>query len=256
MIHPTAVVSRHAELGADVEIGPFCVINAKVTLGDRCRLHSHVVIDGQTTIGTENEFYPFTTVGQRSQDLKYAGEPTSLIIGDHNVFRENVTVHRGTFKIPSTIGSHNHFLAYAHVAHDSVVGNHCILSNGATLGGHVTVEDHVIISGLSGIHQFCRLGAHAIVGGCSKIVQDVPPFMIADGHPASLRGLNVVGLQRRGFSPEAIRALKTAYKTLFLKKTGNLAAQIDSLSITPATQTPEVQQLLTFLATTERGVVR
>jgi UDP-N-acetylglucosamine acyltransferase len=256
VIHPSAVVSPEANLGANVEIGPFCVINANVTLGDRCKLHSHVVINGYSTIGEENEFYPFTAIGQRSQDLKYDGEPTSVIIGDRNIFRENVTVHRGTGEAPSVIGSDNNFLAYAHVAHDSVVGNHCILSNGATLGGHVHIADHVIISGLSGVHQFCRIGAHAIIGGCTKIVQDVPPFMIADGHPAALRGLNLVGLQRRGFTSEAIRALKTTYKALFLKKEGNLTAQALAFATNPATESEEVQHLLTFLSSTERGIVR
>ncbi len=256
MIHPTAVISPKAIIGADVTIGPYCVINDNVTLGDRCHLHSHVVINGHATIGADNEFYPFAAIGQRSQDLKYAGEPTSVLIGERNTFRENVTVHRGTTAQPSVIGHDNHFLAYAHVAHDSIVGNHCIFSNGATLGGHVTVADHVIISGLSGIHQFCRIGAHAIIGGCSKIVQDVPPFMIADGHPAALRGLNLVGLQRRGFTPDAIRALKTAYKALFLKKEGNLTAQILAFTENAATQSPEVQHLLDFLSTSERGIVR
>ena len=256
MIHPTAIVSPQAQLGEGVRIGPYCIINDNVTVGDRCHLHSHVVIDGHATIGADNEFYPFTAIGQRSQDLKYAGEPTSVVIGDRNIFRENVTVHRGTFKEPSVIGNDNHFLAYAHVAHDSIVGNHCILSNGATLGGHVIVEDHVIISGLSGVHQFCRIGAHAIIGGCSKIVQDVPPFMIADGHPAALRGLNLVGLQRRGFSEDAIRSLKTTYKALFLRKEGNLAAHVADFREHPAVESPEVTQLLDFLAKTERGVVR
>jgi UDP-N-acetylglucosamine acyltransferase len=256
VIHPTALVSPQAHLGVEVEVGPFCVINDHVTLGDRCRLHSHVAVDGHATIGAENEFYPFTSIGQRSQDLKYAGEPTSVEIGNRNVFREYVTVHRGTHEAPSIIGSDNHFLAYAHAAHDSIVGNHCILSNGATLGGHVTVEDHVIISGLSGVHQFCRIGAHAIIGGCTKIVKDVPPFMIADGNPASLRGLNLVGLQRRGFSPETIRTLKNVYKALFLKKESNLAAQIEDFQANEAIATPEVRQLLEFLAKSERGIVR
>jgi UDP-N-acetylglucosamine acyltransferase len=256
VIHPTAIVSPHAQLGEGVQVGPYCIINDNVSLGDRCHLHSHVVIDGHATIGAENEFYPFTAIGQRSQDLKYTGEPTRVIIGDRNIFRENVTVHRGTNEAPSVIGNDNHFLAYAHVAHDSIVGDHCILSNGATLGGHVIVEDHVIISGLSGIHQFCRIGAHAIIGGCSKIVQDVPPFMIADGHPAALRGLNIVGLQRRGFSEEAIRSLKTAYKALFLRKEGNLAALVAAFSDRAAPATPEVAQLLEFLSKTDRGVVR
>jgi UDP-N-acetylglucosamine acyltransferase len=256
VIHPTAVVSPKAELGADVEIGPYCVINDNVILGDRCRLNAHVVIDGYSAIGADNVFYPFTSIGQRSQDLKYDGEPTRVEIGDRNVFREYVTVHRGTHEAPSVIGSNNHFLAYAHCAHDSIVGDHCILSNGATLGGHVTVEDHVIISGLSGVHQFCRLGAHSIIGGCTKIVKDVPPFMIADGNPAALRGLNLVGMQRRGFSPETIRTLKNAYKALFMKKEANLAAQVEAFRDNPAAELPEVRQLLDFLGNSERGIVR
>lgn len=256
MIHPSAVISPQAELGTDVEIGPFCFVNAHVKIGDRCRLHSHVTVDGHTTIGADNEFYPFSAIGQRTQDLKYKGEPTTLIIGDRNTFRENVTIHRGTADVPTTIGSDNNFLAYAHVAHDCVVGSHCILSNNATLGGHSIVEDHVIISGLSGVHQFCRVGAHVIIGGITKIVKDVPPFLIADGNPASLRGLNLIGLQRRGFSPEAIRALKQAYKALFLKKDTNLAVQIEAFQSHEATSAPEVAQLLAFLDLSERGIVR
>ena len=257
MIHPTAVVSPKAELGNEVEIGPYCVIGDNVQIGDRTRLHSQLVIEGPTTIGADNEFYPFSSIGARSQDLKYAGEPTYAIIGDRNTFREFVTVHRGTTEeFPTRIGSDNNFLAYAHIAHDSVVGNHCILSNAATLGGHVTVEDYVILSGLAGVHQFCRVGAHAMVGGCTKIVQDVPPFTIADGHPAHLRGLNIVGLQRRGFSETDIRDLKRAYRTLFLKKEANLAAQTEVLKETETASNPQVLKILDFLQSSERGIVR
>ena len=257
MIHPTAVVSPKAEIGADVKIGPYCVIGDDVRIGARSHLHSHIVIDGPIIIGEDNEFYPFSSIGARSQDLKYAGEPTHASIGDRNTFREFVTVHRGTTPENSTrIGSENNLLAYAHVAHDAVVGNHCILSNAATLAGHVTVEDHVILSGLAGVHQFCRVGAHSMVGGCAKIVQDVPPFTIADGHPSQLRGLNLVGLQRRGFSEEDIRALKTAYKTLFLKKETHLASQVEVLKASEAAQNEQVLQMLDFLRSSERGVVR
>lgn len=257
MIHPSAVVSPKAELGSEVEIGPYCVIGDEVRIGDRTKLHAHVVVEGPVIIGEDNEYYPFSSIGGRSQDLKYAGEPTRAEIGDRNTFREFVTVHRGTTpEIPTLIGSDNNFLAYAHVAHDSVVGNHCILSNAATLGGHVTVEDYVILSGLAGVHQFCRVGTHAMIGGCTKIVQDVPPFTIADGHPAQLRGLNIVGLQRRGFSEDAIRALKTAYKTLFLKKESNLAAQIEVLAASETAKNENVLIILDFLQSSERGFVR
>ena len=257
MIHPSAVVSPKSELGTDVEIGPYCVIGDEVRIGDRTRLHAHLVVEGPIVIGADNEFYPFSSIGARSQDLKYAGEPTGARIGDRNTFREFVTVHRGTTSEADTvIGSDNHFLAYAHVAHDSVVGNHCILSNAATLGGHVTIEDYVILSGLAGVHQFCRVGAHSLIGGCTKIVQDVPPFTIADGHPAQLRGLNIVGLQRRGFSEEQIRTLKNAYKTLFLKKEANLAAQTEVLVASKTPKDENVLKILEFLQSSKRGVVR
>lgn len=257
MIHPSATVSPKAELGTDVEVGPYCVIGDDVTIGDRTKLHSHVVMEGPITVGADNEFFPFGSIGARSQDLKYAGEPTLARIGNRNTFREFVTIHRGTTaEIPTTIGSDNHLLAYAHVAHDSTVGNHCILSNAATLGGHVLVEDHVILSGLAGVHQFCRLGAHSIIGGCTKIVQDVPPFTIADGHPAHLRGLNLVGLQRRGFSEADIKALKKAYRTLFLKKERNLTSQIRDLSETEIANDPNVRRILEFLQSSKRGFVR
>ncbi len=257
MIHPTAVVSPKAELGPGVKIGPYCVIGDEVRIGARSHLHAHLVMEGPITIGEDNEFYPFSSIGARSQDLKYAGEPTHARIGDRNTFREFVTVHRATTaEMPTCIGSDNNFLAYAHVAHDTVVGNHCILSNAATLAGHVTVEDHVILSGFAGVHQFCQVGAHSMIGGCAKIVQDVPPYTIADGHPARLRGLNLVGLERRDFSKEDIRALKTAYKTLFLKKEANLASQIEVLKTSEVAQNEKVLQILDFLQSSQRGVVR
>jgi UDP-N-acetylglucosamine acyltransferase len=257
VIHPSAVVSPKAEIGSGVSIGPCCVIGETVQIGDRCKLHAHVVMEGPLVVGDDNEFHPFASIGARSQDLKYAGEPTRARIGDRNTFREFVTVHRGTTSAGDTvIGSDNNFLAYAHVAHDSLVGNHCIFSNAATLGGHVNVEDHVIISGLSGVHQFCRIGAHALVGGCTKIVQDVPPFTIADGNPAQLRGLNLVDLQRRGFSSREIRSLKTAYKALFLKKEANLASQIAAFSPGDGPADAHSRQILDFLQASSRGVVR
>ncbi|MDA7882235.1 acyl-ACP--UDP-N-acetylglucosamine O-acyltransferase [Akkermansiaceae bacterium] len=256
MIHPTAIISPHAELGSDVEIGPYSVIEDGVRLGDRCKLHSHVVIHGQSRIGTENEFFPFSAIGIKSQDLKYTGEPTRLEIGDRNVFRENSTVHRGTLEDTLTkIGSDNLFLAYSHVAHDCTVGNHVILSNNGTLAGHVVAEDYAILSGLSAVHQFCRLGQHSIVGGCAKIVQDVPPFTIVDGNPASVRGINQVGLHRRGFADEDIRALRTAYKKLFLKKELNLTEAILGLPVELSGQT-NVAQLLNFIDNSDRGIIR
>ncbi len=246
-----------AKLGNNVRVGPFCVIGANVELGDDCVLHPHVVLEGHSKIGRANEFFPFSMIGGKSQDLKYLGEPTFLEVGDHNVFRENTTVHRSTHgEVPTRIGSHNLLLCYAHVAHDCQLGDHIILSNSVGLAGHIIVEDHAIISGFAAAHQFCRIGMHSIIGGFSKIVQDVPPFMIVDGHPASTRGLNLIGLQRRGFSEDDIRHLKTAYKKLFLKKDTNLATSLSSLKATHAADTPQVAHLIAFIEKSQRGVVR
>ena len=257
VIHPTAIVSPLAKLGNNVRIGPFCVIGANVELGDDCVLHSHVVLEGHAKFGRGNEFFPFAVIGGKTQDLKYVGEPTRLEVGDHNVFRENVTVHRGTHEsLPTRIGSNNLLLCYSHVAHDCQLGNHIILSNSVGLAGHIVVEDHAIVSGMAAVHQFCRIGRHSIIGGASKVVQDVPPFMIVDGNPASTRGLNMVGLQRRGFCEEDIKALKAAYKKLFLKKDGNLANSISSLKATHAADTPQVAHLIHFIESSERGVTR
>lgn len=257
MIHPTAIVSPLARLGNNVRVGPFCVIGANVELGDDCVLHSHVVLEGHSKFGRGNEFFPFSVIGGKTQDLKYIGEPTYLEVGDHNVFRENTTVHRSTHgDVPTRIGSHNLMLCYSHVAHDCQLGNHIILSNSVGLAGHIVVDDHAIISGLAAAHQFCRIGKHSIIGGLSKVVQDVPPFMIVDGNPASVRGLNLVGLQRRGFSEEDIKQLKTAYKKLFLKKDGNMATSLSSLKATHTADTPQVAHLIDFIEKSERGVIR
>ena len=257
MIHPSAVVSPDAKIGNNVSIGPFCVVGPKVTLGDDCVLHSHVTLEGPATFGKGNEFFPFACIGGKTQDLKYAGEPTSLEVGDHNVFRENSTVHRGTFEeLPTRIGSNNLLLCYSHVAHDCQLGDHIILSNSVGLAGHITVEDYAIVSGFAAVHQFCRIGQHCIIGGCSKVVQDVPPFMIIDGNPASTRGVNAIGLQRRGFSAEDMRALKNAYKKLFLKKDGSMPQGLSSLKATHDGDHANVRQLIEFIENSERGVTR
>ncbi|MEY4244649.1 MAG: acyl-ACP--UDP-N-acetylglucosamine O-acyltransferase, partial [Verrucomicrobiota bacterium] len=257
VIHPTAIVSPHATLGLNVRIGPYCIIGANVELGDDCVLHSHVVLEGYSKFGRGNEFFPYAVVGGKTQDLKYVGDPTYLEVGDHNVFRENCTVHRGTHaELPTRIGSNNLFLCYSHVAHDCQLGDHIILSNNGSLAGHVVVGDYAIVSGLAAVHQFCRIGKHSIIGGLSKVVQDVPPFMIIDGNPAATRGLNLVGLQRRGFSEEAIKSLKTAYKKLFLKKDGNLAAALGGMKDSQVALQPDVAHLLDFLETSQRGVTR
>lgn len=257
MIHPTAIVSPLATLGLRVRIGPYCIIGANVEVGDDCVLHSHVVLEGHSKFGCGNEFFPYAVVGGKTQDLKYVGDPTYLEVGAHNVFRENCTVHRGTHaELPTRIGSNNLFLCYSHVAHDCQLGDHIILSNNGSLAGHVIVGDHAIVSGLAAVHQFCRIGKHAIIGGLSKVVQDVPPFMIIDGNPASTRGLNLVGLQRRGFSDEAIKSLKSGYKKLFLKKDGNLATALEALKSSNSAPTPELAHLMEFIASSQRGVTR
>lgn len=257
MIHPTAIISPLATLGANVRIGPFCVIGADVHLGDDCVLHSHVVLEGHAEIGRGNEFFPFACIGGKTQDLKYTGEPTFLEIGDHNVFRENTTVHRGTHAaLPTRIGSHNLFLCYSHVAHDCQLANHIIVSNSVGLAGHVTVEDHAIVSAMAGVHQFCRIGQHSIVGGYTKIVQDVPPFLIVDGIPAITRGVNLIGLQRRGFSEIELKEIKIAYKKLFLKKDANLATALSSLKATHTGDSPHVAQMIDFIEKSQRGVTR
>ena len=254
-IHPTAVVDPTAVIGPSTTIGPYSVIGAGVTLGEGCRVHNHVSIAGPTHIGDGNEFYPFCSIGQRSQDLKYKEEPTYLEIGNHNTFREFVTVNRGTAPGSVTrIGSHGTFLAYAHVAHDCTVGSHVIFSNNGTLAGHVTVGDHAVVGGLSGVHQFCRIGDHAIIGGCTKIVQDVPPFLIADGNPAEVRGVNMIGLERRGFTSESIRELREAYKIIY-RSNKNTAQALEQLREQfPKSDT--VGALVTFITSSDRGIVR
>ncbi|MDR1305823.1 MAG: acyl-ACP--UDP-N-acetylglucosamine O-acyltransferase [Verrucomicrobiales bacterium] len=255
MIHPTAIISAKAELGADVEIGPYCVIGDHVRLGDRCRLLHHVNLEGHSVIGSGNLFHPFCAIGTKTQDLKYQGEPTWLELGADNEFREFTSVNRGTGPGEKTvIGSGNLFLTYSHVAHNCTVGNHCIFSNNGTLAGHVIVEDYVIISGLSAVHQFCRLGQHCMVGGCTKIVQDVPPYFIADGNPASVRAVNTVGLQRRGFTEAQIAVIRRARRSLYdenLNTSQALALLEEELG-----DKPEAQIIINFARNSQRGIIR
>jgi len=253
MIHSSAVVHKNAQLGAECVIGPFCVLGENVTLGDRCHLHSHVVIDGQTTLGEGNEIFPFASIGMKTQDLKWKGGVTRTQIGSHNTFREYVTIHSATSDGEATIvGSHNHILAYCHIAHNVVLGDHVIMSNVATLAGHIVVEDRAVIGGLAAVHQFCRIGTMSIIGGCSKVVQDVPPYMMADGNPARTRTINKVGLERNGVSAEAQAALKHAYKILFRERLTipNALAKIESTL--PAL--PELRRLIDFVRASERGI--
>jgi UDP-N-acetylglucosamine acyltransferase len=253
MIHPTAVIHKNAQIGANCQIGPYCVIGEHVTLGDECVLHSHVVIDGRTTLGRRNEVFPFASIGLKTQDLKWKGGVTRTEIGDGNTFREYVTVHSATGDGEvTTVGSNNHILAYCHLAHNVTLGNGVIMSNVATLAGHVTVEDCAVIGGLAAVHQFCRVGRIAIVGGCSKVVQDVPPFMLADGNPAETRTINKVGLERNGVSEEAQDALRRAYKILFREglTISNALARIE----TDLPPVAEIQHLIQFTRASSRGI--
>lgn len=253
MIHPTAIIHPQAQIGVGCEVGPYCVIGANVVLGEKCKLHSHVVIDGHTTLGRENEIFPFASIGLKTQDLKWKGGITRTQIGDHNTFREYVSIHSATSDGETTIiGSRNHILAYCHIAHNVVLGSHIIMSNGGTLAGHVTVEDHAIIGGLAGVHQFCRVGKMAIIGGCSKVVQDVPPFMLADGNPAETRTVNKVGLERNGVTTEAQATLRQAYKILFREKL-TIANALEKIEA-DLPLLPEIQHLIQFVRSSERGI--
>ena len=255
MIHPSAIIHPHAQIGADCHIGPYCVIGEHVELGAGCKLHSHVVIDGHTKLGGHNEIFPFAAIGLKTQDLKYKGGITHTVIGDHNCFREGVTIHSATNDGDTTrVGSYNNLLAYTHVAHECQLGSHIIMSNNATLAGHITVEDHVVMGGFAAAHQFCRIGKMAMIGGYTKVVQDVVPFTITDGNPAAARTLNKVGMQRNGVSEESQTALRQAYKILF-RDGLTLAKAIEQLEkdLPPSA---EVTHLIEFIRGSERGITR
>ncbi|HEV2393268.1 MAG TPA: acyl-ACP--UDP-N-acetylglucosamine O-acyltransferase [Verrucomicrobiae bacterium] len=255
MIHPTAVVHAQAQIGAGCEIGPYCVIGKDVVLGPRCRLHSHVVIDGHTRLGEGNIIFPFASIGLQTQDLKWQGGVTHTEIGDNNTFRECVTVHSATGDGETTrVGSDNHILAYAHVAHNVAIGNHVIMSNVATLAGHVIVEDYAVVGGVAAVHQFCRIGRMSMIGGCSKVVQDVVPFMIVDGNPGETRTVNKVGMERHGVPEEAQSALRQAYKILFREglTIPNALEQIE----TKYPNVPEIKLLIDFVRASERGITK
>jgi UDP-N-acetylglucosamine acyltransferase len=254
MVHPTAIIHPGAQIGADCEIGPFCTIGEHVVLGPGNRLISHVVMDGHTRVGQGNTFYPFCSIGLKTQDLKWKGGITRTEIGDFNTIRECVTLHSATSDGEATIiGSHNTILASSHIGHNVIMGNHVIVSM-AALAGHVIVEDHALVGGLSAVHQFCRIGTMAMIAGCAKVVQDVPPYMIVDGNPAETRTLNKIGLERNGVSEEAQVALRQAYKVLFREglTTSNALAKLEA----DFPQVKEVQHLIHFVRTSERGITK
>ena len=254
VIHPTAVVEAGAELGADVEIGPLCYVGAGVRLGDRTRLHHHASVEGNTHLGEACELFPYACIGGKTQDLKFKGGNPGVRIGARNVFREYFTVHAATHEGEfTTVGDDNTFLASGHIAHDCVVGSHVVASNGVLLAGHVVVEDHVVLGGYGGVHQFCRIGAHAMLSATAKLVQDLPPYFIADGAPAVVRAFNKVGLERRGHTHEQIERVKTIFRILY-RDGLNRSQALDKLAAHPDAATPEFARMLTFARASERGL--
>lgn len=256
MIDPRAVVSPKAELAPDVTVGAYSIIGPDVVIGPGTVVGPHVVINGPTRIGAGNRFYQFASIGDAPQDKKYKGEPTRLEIGDRNVFRESCTVNRGTThdKGVTTIGSDNLFMAYSHVAHDCVLGNNLVFANGATLGGHVEVDDWVIIGGLAAIHQFCKIGAHAFIAGGAIVTRDVPTYVMVAGNPAAPHAVNAEGLKRRGFSPDQVKNVRHAFRLLY-RSDLLLADAVNRLKELAVTQ-PEVAELVKFIGRSERSLIR
>jgi UDP-N-acetylglucosamine acyltransferase len=254
-IHPAALVSKEAKLAEDVEVGPHTTIGKNVSIGQGTKVGNNCLIDGHTTIGRNCRIFTGAVVGSIPQDLKYKGEISYLEIGDGNIIREYCTFNPGTTKGSKTIvGNNNLFMAYSHIAHDCVVGNNCAIANSGTLAGHVKIEDHVIVGGLVAIHQFVRVGRLSIIGGCSKVVQDIPPFSTCDGHPTRVYGLNLVGLRRAGLSPETIRYLKSAFRAIFNSglSFNHAVEQIES----QGELCSEVAYLLDFIKNSQRGICR
>lgn len=252
-IHPLAVVEPGAELGADVSIGPFCQVGPNVRLGDRVKLRSHVNVEGHTTLGAGCEVWPFASVGGKTQDLKYKGGAPRLVVGENTAIRECATLNCATFDGGETrVGSKCLVMAYCHVAHDCIVGDRVVMANNATLAGHVIIEDDAIIGGLTGVHQFVRVGRMSILGGFTKAVKDVPPYMMADGDPLKIFGPNKLGLERHGVSEETQKALKEAYKIVFRTDlTVAKALERIEAELAPA---PEVRNFVDFIRKSERGI--
>ena len=256
MIHPTAIIADTAVVAENVAIGPYSVIGDRVEIGAGSRIDSHVVINGPTKIGADNRIYQFASIGDDPQDKKYAGEPTELIIGDRNTIREFCTISRGTTQDAgaTVIGDDNWIMAYVHIAHDCVVGNQTILANNATLAGHVHLGDWVICGGFTGIHQFCKVGAHAFLGMFAGINRDVPAYTLVSGQPAGPKGINSEGLKRRGFTAEQIQNIKNAYRLVY-RKGHKLAGAIEQIEAAAGGQ-PELLPFLESLRSSERGIVR
>lgn len=255
-IDPTAKIGPDVVLGRNVTVREYAIINGDVKIGDDCVIEPFAVIRGPTVIGRRNHIYQFCSIGEGCQDLKYHGEPTTLTIGDDNTIREHCSMHRGTVqgRGTTTVGNHNLFMINTHVAHDCIIGDNCIFSNNATLAGHVTIGDWVIFGGLAAIHQFGRVGCHAFVAGMAALNMDVPPYVLAAGHYAQPHGINKVGLQRRGFTPEAIRAISESYMILY-KHHLTIEEAIEQIEAI-AKEHKEVQPLVDFLKFDGRGIIR
>lgn len=256
MIHPTAIIDESAQLGADVEVGPYSVIGPQVTIGNGTRIASHVVIDGPTRIGEDNQIFQFASVGAMPQDKKYAGEPTELVIGDRNVIRECCTFNRGTAqdKGKTVMGDDNWIMAYVHIAHDCIIGNNTVFANNVTLAGHVEVRDAVILGGFTLVHQFCTIGEHAFTGMGSALGKDLPPFTMATGAPAVPRGINAEGLRRHQFSAAAIQRIRDIYKLLYRKQL-TLDEAITEIE-TRYGEFADARLLLEFCRHSQRGLIR
>jgi UDP-N-acetylglucosamine acyltransferase len=255
-VHPTAIIDKRAKLGANVSVGPYTVIDGDVEVGEGTTIGAHNVITGHTTIGRDNRIFHFCSIGEANQDKKYKGEPTRLVIGDRNTIREYCSLNRGTVQEQgvTTVGDDNWIMAYVHIAHDCTVGNHTVFANNATLAGHVDIGDYTVLGGFVGVHQFVKVGAHVMAGISAVVTQDVPPFITIAGNPTTPFGINSEGLKRRGFTPEAIAALKRAYKTLY--KSGLSLADARAELEKQAEAAPEVRVLSDFLAASTRGILR
>jgi UDP-N-acetylglucosamine acyltransferase len=255
-IHPTALVDPGAELADTVEVGPYAIVGAHVIVGAGTRIGPHAVVTGHTKIGANNRIFQFASIGEVPQDKKYAGEPTRLEIGDGNTIREFCTLNIGTAQDTGVtrVGSDNWIMAYCHIAHDCVVGDHTIFANATNLAGHVAIGDHAMLGGYTGVHQFCRVGAHAITGVGSVVLQDLPPFVMVAGNPTQPHGINSEGLRRRGFAAEAISAIKGAYKTLY--RSGLTLADARAAISAQAQECPELAPLVEFLSVPGRGIIR
>ena len=254
-IHPTAVVDPNAKIGENVKIGPYSVIGPEVTIGNGTTIESHVVIEGETIIGENNYIFSFASIGKDPQDLKFGGEKIRVVIGNNNKIREFVTIHRGTTdKYETRVGNDCLIMAYVHIAHDCIIGDHCVLANAATFAGHVEVEDWAVVGGLTAIHQFTRVGRHAMIGGCSAVTQDVVPYMLSEGNKARAVYINIVGLQRRGFSEEQIKTLREVYKIIFKKKL-KLEEALHILE-NDYKDNEDVVKLVEFIRKSKRGIAR